>query len=349
MKKTEEKKKKTKVLFDINHPAHVHFFKNSIFQLKEKGFDVYVSSTTKEISEELLNKYNIQYTNIGAYRKGLFFKFVDFIIIGLRFIFFVRKIKPDYILSISSARPFGTLVSKAKFYVFTDTEHATEQIKLFKPFATKIFTPDCFKSDLGMKQVRYNGYHELAYLHPNWFTPNPEVLKEVGLTENDTFFILRFVSWDATHDIGQQGLSIENKRKLIEKLKTYGKIIISSEKKLPIEFEEYSMKICPTKMHNLLYYTTLFIGEGATMASECAVLGTPAIYINSLDAGTLQEQTNLGLIYSFRTDNEVIELVEEMFVNNKLNKEQARKSSKKFILDKVDVTKFIISLVENLR
>ena len=35
-------------------------------------------------------------------------------------------------------------------------------------------------------------------------------------------------------------------------------------------------------MHNALKYASLFVGEGATMASECAILGTPAIYVNSL-------------------------------------------------------------------
>ncbi|MGA2408340.1 MAG: hypothetical protein ABSF81_16535 [Bacteroidales bacterium] len=37
-----------------------------------------------------------------------------------------------------------------------------------------------------------------------------------------------------------------------------------------------------------------------TMASECAMLGTPAIYVNSLDAGTLREQDDkYQLIHGF--------------------------------------------------
>jgi len=143
-----------------------------------------------------MSEYGIEYINIGHYRSGLAKKFIDFIIVAFRFISVVRKIKPDYILSVSSARPFGSVFTKVKTYIFTDTEHASEQIALFKPFATKIFTPACFTKDLGKKQVRYNGYHELAYLHSNWFKPTPEVLSEIGLSENDKFFILRFVSWD---------------------------------------------------------------------------------------------------------------------------------------------------------
>ena len=342
--------KNKKVIIDINHPAHVHFFKNLYFQLVKDGYEVRVTSTTKEISELLLNKYNIPYVNLGTYRKGLFKKFIDFLIIGLKFTLFCLKYKPDFILSISSARPFGTLVSKAKFFVFTDTEHAKEQIKLFKPFAIKIFTPGCFLDDLGSKQIRYPGYHELAYLHPNWFTPNPKVLEEIGFNENDKFYIVRFVSWEATHDLGQKGLSIEDKRKLIETLKPHGKIIITSEKELPEEFEEYRMKICPTKMHDLLYYATLLYGESATMSSECAVLGTHSFFIDFAGRGyTDEQQKKYNLVYNYKTDRESINSSFEKLNNLLQNvnlKELGKKKREILLKDKIDVTEWMIKLIE---
>lgn len=335
-----------KIIIDINHPGHVHFFKNLYFKLVEDGYDVQVTSTTKEISEVLLTNYNIPFVNLGTYRKGLFKKFIDFLVIGLKFTLFCFKFKPDYILSISSARPFGTLVSKAKFFVFTDTEHAKEQIALFKPFATKIYTPDCFLDDLGPKQVRYAGYHELAYLHPNRFTPNPEVLKEIGLTENDKFFVVRFVSWEASHDIGQKGLSIEDKRKLIEMLKPYGKIIISAERELPTEFEEYRMSICPTKMHDLLYYATMYLGEGGTMASEAACLGTYSIYTNSLPSmGYIKEEIEkYNLIFKSIDINEIIAHLNSISFDNV--KSESKEKAKKIIEDKVDVTQYLVDLIQ---
>lgn len=337
-----------KILFDINHPAHVHFFKNAMSELKKKEHKVYITSTTKEVSELLMNEYGIEYINIGHYRSGLAKKSIDFIIVAFRFISVVRKIKPDYILSVSSARPFGSVFTKAKTYIFTDTEHASEQIALFKPFATKIFTPACFTKNLGKKQVRYNAYHELAYLHPNRFKPNPEVLSEIGLSENDKFFILRFVSWDATHDIGHKGISLENKRKLIDILKIHGKVIITSEKTLDEEFEKYRMSVSPTKMHDLLFYASLYIGEGGTMASECAVIGTPAIYINSLNMGYLMEQEKLGLIYSLRKDDTLINLIQELIDNNKLDKNEARNLAKEKLADKIDLTQYIVNLIEDI-
>ena len=35
---------------------------------------------------------------------------------------------------------------------------------------------------------------------------------------------------------------------------------------------------------------TLYVGEGATTASECAVLGTHAIYVNTLNWGDTDEE-----------------------------------------------------------
>ncbi len=337
-----------KILFDINHPAHVHFFKNAMNELKNKGHEVFVTSTTKDINELLMNEYGIEYINIGHYRSGLATKSIDFIIVAFRFISVVRKIKPDYILSISSARPFGSIFTKAKTYIFTDTEPASEQIALFKPFATKIFTPACFTKDLGKKQVRYNGYHELAHLHSNWFKPNPEVLSEIGLSENDKFFILRFVSWDATHDIGHKGISLENKRKLIDILKNHGKVIITSEKTLDEEFEKYKMSICPTKMHDLMYYATLYVGESGTMASECAVIGTPAVLINPLEMGYFSEHERNRLIHRLRKEDDLVKLAQELIDNNKLDKNVARNLAKEKLADKIDVTQYIVNLIEDI-
>ena len=38
-----------KVLFDISHPAHVHFFKNMVWQLTEEGHDTLIVARDKAI------------------------------------------------------------------------------------------------------------------------------------------------------------------------------------------------------------------------------------------------------------------------------------------------------------
>jgi uncharacterized protein len=339
---------KVKILFDINHPAHAHFFKHVILELKQRdNFCVYVTSTKKEVSEVILDAYKIKHITLGYYRDGLILKFIDFVRIAVQYMCRIRIIKPDLVLSMSSARPFARLVSRASTYIFDDTEHAWEQIALYKPFATKIFTPDCFIKELGQKQVRYPGYHQLAYLHPKRFSPNSDVLSEIGLEESSVFFVIRFVAWNATHDLDQKGISNDNKKLLVEMLSSLGRVIISSEQKLPDEFEQYRISVCPSKTHDLLYYAKLYIGEGATMASECAVLGTPAIYINSLNLGYIQEQERLGLLYSLRDDSKLIALVKHLLDKNLVDKKQQRIKATKALAGKIDVTSYILKTIDD--
>ena len=183
--------------------------------------------------------------------------------------------------------------------VFDDTEHAKIEHALMDPFASTICTPSCYRSDLKKKHIRYNGFHELAYLHPDYFTPDPAVLTELGLTAPIPSSLSAFVSWDASHDVGQHG--ILDKLGFVRTLKPYGRILITSEGPLPQELEQYRIRIPPEKMHDLLFYAAMYIGEGATMASEAALLGTPSLLISSLvgTMGNFIELEKYDLLYSF--------------------------------------------------
>lgn len=55
-------------------------------------------------------------------------------------------------------------------------------------------------------------------------------------------------------------------------------------------------------MHIVLNEAVLFLGEGGSMDSESAMLGTPAIYINDIWPGSTNEEEKYGLLYSFKTD-----------------------------------------------
>src|SRR4029450_1049364 len=75
------------------------------------------------------------------------------------------------------------------------------------PWATRICTPQAFKKALPRAQFRYRGLHELAYLDPRRFVPDPAIRTEMGLRPDEPFAILRLVSWKAAHDRGHRGLS----------------------------------------------------------------------------------------------------------------------------------------------
>ena len=187
---------------------------------------------------------------------------------------------------------------------------------------------------------------ELCYLHPKYFNPNKDVLPELGLTEKESYALLRFVSWGANHDIGQSGIPDDSKIELAKELAKNRRVFISSEGNLPDELNKYKIQISPEKIHDVLALASIYIGEGATMASESAMLGTPAIYVNSLTAGTIEEQQNYGLLFSFRNYDGVISKVEELLSNPDLKQEFIQKRDR-MIKDQIDVTAFMVWFVEN--
>lgn len=242
-----------KVLIDIGHPAHVHFFKNSIWKLENEGHEVLVTARGKEVTVDLLKAYGIKHKVLTSMKKGKMNLFLEWIIRDYKLLYIAKEFNPDLLTGIlnPSVAHVAWLLNK-KSIIFNDTEHAKLAQKITYPFSDIICTPTCFKKEIDAKQVRYSGYHELSYLGPNYFTPNPDVLKELGLTVNDRFIIVRFVSWGASHDVGHKGFTLEDKRNAVKAFEKYGRVLITSEAPLPPDFEKYRITVHPEKIHDLL-------------------------------------------------------------------------------------------------
>jgi predicted glycosyltransferase len=335
-----------KIIIDLGHPAHVHIFRNFSYILQKNGHDILFTARDKEVTIDLLNNYNLNYINLGKHFKSKFGKILGLAKYNLKIFKIIIRFKPSILISHGSMYAAQSAWLFNKPHISLEDTGNMEQVRLYKPFTKYILTSNAFHKNLGTKQILYNGYHELAYLHPKYFTPNKNILAELGITQTDKFFIIRFVSWDATHDFKHTGLDRELTSDIIELCSSYGRIFISSESKLPSNLQPYQLKINPIKIHDLLYYSTIFIGEGATMASECAMLGTPAIYINSITAGSLEEQEKYGLLFGFRNRKGVLEKIEELLKMPNL-KDEFRLRRDMMLRDKIDVTAFIVWFIEN--
>ena len=185
---------------------------------------------------------------------------------------------------------------------------------------------------------------ELFYLTPKYFKPDYAIYNLLGINQDEKFIILRFVSWNAQHDKGQMGLSKDYKIKLVHELSKIARVFISAEGNMPDELQEYRINIPPEEIHHVLYFAELFVGKGETMASECAAIGTPAIYVNSLNAGTLENQEKEGLIYNYRIEEGVLERALEILENDQA-KEDLRKKVKELNKKRIDLTDFLFWLI----
>lgn len=336
-----------KIMIDIGHPAHVHYFRNFIKIMEAKGHLFSVIARDKEVTFSLLSSYGIPYTSRGKGKTGFLGKIL-YIFKG-DWIIFKKAVRfnPDIFLSFgSSYAAHIAFLFRKPHITFDDTEHATLEHLMCFPFSSVILTPDSYLKDLGKKQVRFSGFIELSSLHHKYFSPDACLLKKIGLNPEEKFAILRFVSWEASHDFGVKGIDINAKIHLVNELSKYLKVYISSEGKLPEELEEYKITVTPDKIHHVLAFATLYIGEGATMASECAMLGTPAIYFNNLDAGTLKEQAEYGLLMNLRNGDDLANKTLSIINTPKLE-EVWKERHQKMLADKIDVTAFMVWFVEN--
>lgn len=337
-----------RLLIDINHPGQVHLFKHAARAWLARGDAVLFVARDKDVTLALLDEYALPYRRgprrgrglVGLLRE-LFSKTAFLISEGRRF-------RPHIVLSLGSpAAAWAATWLRVPHLAFEDTEHSTEQYLLYAPFTRWIATAVCFRRELGRKQLRYAGYHELAYLHPQRYVPDATVPVSLGLAPGARYVIVRFVSWEASHDLGHSGFSAAGKRRLLEALAARARVIITSEQALPAELEQYRLPTSAGRIHDVLAGAALYIGEGATMASEAAMLGVPSVYVNSLGAGTIDEQQAYGLVYHLPDEAAAIErAVALLDAPHTASEHQQRRA--RMLADKIDVTAWMMSTIDRL-
>ena len=340
-----------KIIIDIGHPANVHLFKYIVRELNNIGWETLFTVTAKDVTVYLLDAYKLPYIIIGRTRHNILMKLIYELWLLIKYIYLLYNIKPCIIISRGSIHSIvSSFFMGINHIVFSDTESAVYINNITKILVNTILTSDTYLYNYGKKQIRFPGYKELAYLHPNVFIPDEIVLEILGVKKGEKYAIVRFVAWEASHDIGQKGISYENKIKLVNTLSKHLMVFISSESELPEELKKYQINIPPEQMHNALAFAQLFVGESGTMASESAVLGTPAIFMNNKHFGCIDDQANYGLLFTYsESENDQIAAIkkaEELALKQNVREDYLAKREK-ILADKIDVSAFLIWFVDN--
>ncbi len=335
-----------RILFDIGHPAHVHYFRNIYFLLKEKGHEFVFTARDKEMSHYLLHRYNIPYYNRGKGSDSFLGKLFYMLKADLVLLKIAKKYKPDIFLSFASPYAAQTaFLMRKPCITFDDTENAKIGQFFYKPFTKHIITPSCFKKNMGKKHIRFNGYMELCYLHPSYFKPDISILKDLEVNRNVKFVIIRFVKWKANHDISHSGMTLENKIQAVNRFSQFAKVFITSENELPVSLEPYRISIPPERIHHAMAFASLLFGESSTMASESAVLGVPAVYIDNVGRGYTTEEEKYNLVFNF-TESPV-DQQKAIDKGVDILSSSNRYSNKQLLAEKIDATKYIVELIDN--
>jgi predicted glycosyltransferase len=333
-----------KAAVTIQHPAHVHFYRPVIDALVAHGHDVAVFAREKDVALDLLDAYSIPHRVLARSAGSLPGLAAVQVAYELRLVRAVRRLDPDVVTAIGGmAAAHVSAVTGARSVVFTDTEVPSN--RLVTPFADAICTPRNFDGDLGDGHVRYDGFHELAYLHPARFDPDPDVLRAHGVDPQSRFTVVRFSDMAAHHDVGETGLPPTARRDLVATLADHGSVFASVENGDPPDGCR-DVPVPVHEIHHLLAFADAFVTDSATMATEAGVLGTPTVRTNSYvgddDLGNFVELDRYGLVYSTPDPEDALALVAELVADPEQAARTWRDRRAEFLADKIDVARFAV-------
>jgi uncharacterized protein len=295
------------IIFDCHHPKHYLTLRQLGRRCIENGIDVIWTARNKDVLVDLIRKSGQRLHVLTNSKKGLLRLFGELIVYDLKLMKIVRRYHPQVLMGNSiSITHVGNIMRIPSILINDDDAKANPQYPyLGYPLATRIITPECINENYGPRHRKYAGFHELAYLHPDVFTPDPLIREELNVAPNERFFLVRSVALTASHDFGAKGLPQGLIKGIIRILSEKGRVFISSESELAEEFKAYRLPTPAFRIHDVLAACDMLIGDSQTMAAEAAVLGTPSIRMNSFvnRISYLNElEHRYGLTYGFKPD-----------------------------------------------
>ncbi|MGE0561006.1 MAG: hypothetical protein AB7O47_04275 [Flavobacteriales bacterium] len=342
--------KQETMLFYLGHPAHYHNVSVVIQKLAEQGYHILLVARGKDVLFDLLEglPYQIIFLKPKSGKGKL--SLVSTVLKRELVLFkLALRYKPKIMIGTDIAiTHIGNLLKIPSIIL---NEDDAKEVPLFAnygmKYASAVMAPNCCDcSPYNDKKIGYQGYHELAYLHPKYFTPDKSKIQDI-LNSGENYFILRFAELTAHHDEGKKGINLSIAKTLIDKLTPFGKVYITSERKLEPELEPYRIKIHPKNIHHALYYAQMYIGDSQTMAAEAAVLGTPSIRFNDF-VGKLSYLEELehkyGLTFGIPTNkpDELFDKVDELLKEGSM-KNVFKRRKDAMLNECIDVVEFWIN------
>jgi predicted glycosyltransferase len=268
-------------------------------RLEADGHTVAVTSRRKDVTLELLDAVGLEHRCLSTARPSLPGLALEMVLRVARLCREIRRFRPHVLLARDGAYACqaGWLM-RVPAISFDDTDDARLQQRVYAPLAWRIYTDRAYRRRLGTRHRLYRGVSSLAYLAPAVFTPDPGIIRELGLGADVRLILCRLVSWTASHDMGHRGLDRAHLTALLAELSRQGRVLVTSEAPLGPELEPYRIGLPPHRLHHLMAHCSLYVGESATVAAECAVLGVPAVHVSTRRLWYTDELEQYGLVHN---------------------------------------------------
>ncbi|WP_226007299.1 DUF354 domain-containing protein [Natrinema salinisoli] len=336
-------------LFFTNTPAHVHLYKHAVQTLRDRGHEVLVLARDYTCTVDLLEWYELPFevygycdTSKGSLLSRLPMHYV-------RAIRHARRFDPDLVFGMGGYAAHTGAVTRTPTVLLIDSEPASFDHSVSTPFARAILTPHTFRKDLGENHYVFSGFKECAYLHPDVYAPNPSIRERLELDADEPYAIIRLNAFGSQHDVGKEGITGDQCRRLVERLSDDARVLVSDEgngvdlSDLPAR----TFDLHPALMHDALAEATLLIADTQTMVTEAALLGTPAIRSNSFvgdsDMGNFVELENEGLIHNVSRFDEILELSTTLLRDDAVDETWQRRRNE-FLSGTANLTDVIVDI-----
>lgn len=337
------------ILIDLWHPGHYHLLKNAAKRLEALGSRIVWTIKPKDILIDLLNNEGIEFTIVSRTKKTNKFSLAKQLFTHTLGVYKIaKKTNSKTLIGTSASIGWASKMLGAKSIVFNEDDADVVPLfsKLAYPAATFIIKPDCLSFENGKNDIYHNSYHELAYLHPDLFTPDKKILEGYGLKPY-RYSMFRFSSFKAHHDKHALGIPAKTKAQINEVLSSEGEVIESQEGQL-----EKKYNINPSDMHNILAFARILVSDSQTMTAEAAVLGVPAIRYNSFVGriSYLEElEHNYKLTFGFRPGQEskMSKKIEESLSKKGLLQEEWQRKRQTMLKNKINMTEWIVEFIKS--
>ena len=342
-----------RILVFTNTPAHVHTYRNAVRALEARGHEVLILARDYDCTTDLLTYYDLPFVVYGRhgtdrYTRAAFAReFLGHMRTAVRE---ARRFDPDVIFGRGVYAAYTGALLRTRTVLLLDSEPSTFAHSIASPFASLVLSPRAFETDLGKRHYTFAGFKECGYLHPDVFAPDRSVREELGVASDERFVLVRFNSYNALHDVGDAGLTDDERRRLVETLAEYATVFVSDESGT-FDFDDVDARpyaLHPARIHDVLAEASLLVAETGTMVTEAALLGTPAIACGAFVAWRLGEFVELehqDLISATTDFDEIVECATMLLTDPSTEATWTAKRDD-YMRDKVNLTDLLVRAVE---
>jgi predicted glycosyltransferase len=313
-----------RIIFDLLHPAHLNFFKNAVDILEKQGKDIDIVFRDRGglkmiLGREMAGK---KCTQFGTHQPTIPGKLTGSLKREYQIFKYLKQDRFDLVMGIAGFYVgFPSRVMGKPSVTFTDDWEYKTTYYLSKYFGNYLVVPKSIPGS-GPSVLKYQGYKELAYLHPNYYKPSEKIVKTAGLSP-DKYVFIRLVSPVALNYLK---VNLGNLIDQFKNIKNEGYDIVLSTEALGQgrKYEKYCHVLdAPVKdIHSWLAHSALTITFGDSIARESCLLGTPSIYRGGRDMVINNELISMGCL--MKIDNEV-KIIEKALESIKSNQKQNTK------------------------